>query len=304
MTALSKARQYVKHPARIYSFLAMRGFTDFVSDELHVRILFRAFFGYKLDLSNPKTFNEKLQWLKLYDRNREYTVMADKLASKAWASSRIGPQFVVPALASWGSAEEISLDDLPDQFVLKTNHDSGGVIVCRDKASFDLSAAKRVLSKNLSRNYYWYGREWPYKDIKPTVFAERYLPTGEDGDLPDFKVLCFDGIPRFIELHRGRASHHTQDWYDCDWNLLDMNQEYAEQSGRSYPKPDCLGEMLRLSGILSSGVPHLRVDWFVVHGRLYLGELTFFDGSGLTSFDDPSNDLLIGNYIRLPEKAM
>lgn len=277
------------------------GMTSWVPDRIHLSLMYRAHLGKRLNLSNPQTYNEKLQWLKLYDRKHEYTQMADKYAAKQWVACAIGGQYVIPALGKWKSANEINLQELPNQFVLKTNHDSGGVVICRDKNSFDFEKAKKFLSKHLKSSYFPYGREWPYKNIEPCVFAEEYLPSELGGsDVPDFKILCFDGSPKYIELHQNRSTRHTQDWYDAAWNLLDINQDYAVCTGKEYPKPVLLDKMLELSSKLSCGIPHLRVDWFVSNGRLYLGELTFFDGSGFVGFNSYKDDLMLGECIRLP----
>ena len=282
-----------------FSFLSSRGLLNWMDDETYLKLLFKYCMGYPLDLKNPKTYNEKLQWLKLHDRKPLYTQLVDKLAVKDYVAEKLGPEYVVPVIGGpWDSVDEIDFDALPDRFVLKCTHDSGGVVICRDKAAFDREAAKAKLAKALGRNFYWANREWPYKDVKPRVFAEKYLD-GENGSLNDYKVMCFDGKARLIQVHMGRFEHHTQDFYDVDWKLLDIYQD-TPLSGITLPKPPFFEEMCRLSEVLSEGFLHLRVDWLYWQGHLYLGELTFYDGSGLMPFDPKSYDELLGSWLHLP----
>ena len=290
--------KYLKNPLLIYSYLSTLGVTKFVPDRVHLKIMYRAHLGRKLDLTNPKAFNEKIQWLKLYDRKPIYSVMADKLRAKQWAGSIIGDRYIVPAIGHWEDVDQIDIDLLPDSFVLKTNHDCGGVLVCKDKSEFNLIEAKRFLSMHMKSNYYWFGREWQYSRITPCVFAEKYLDDGGE-DLFDYKVLCFEGVPRFIQLHRGRTSFHTEDMYDADWNLVDIEWVDYPQTGSPIPRPCALDEMLMLSEKLAKGLHHLRVDWFIVDGKLYLGELTLHNGSGFTKFSNYSDDIYLGSFIEL-----
>lgn len=279
-----------------------------VSDETAIKVTFKSLLGYPLDLDNPQTFNEKLQWLKLHDRRQIYTTMVDKYSAKHWAANIIGDKYIVPSFESWKSADEIDLSSLPDKFVLKTNHDQGGVVVCANREYFDLPAAKKLLASHLKQNLYWYGREWPYLNVEPLIFAEQYLnqsmsiqsePTRDDSPLNDYKVLCFAGTPKFIQLHKGRSSFHTQDIYDTHWNLTDITQPDTPPSGHLDPAPACLDEMLNLSAKLSEGFPHLRVDWYLTNEGLKLGELTLYDGSGFCRFSDIAQDRYLGSLIDL-----
>ena len=250
--------------------------------------------GYSLDLSNPKSFNEKLQWLKLHDRNPLYTTLVDKLAVKDWVTNKIGAQYVVPTLATWKDVDEIALDALPEQFVMKTNHYSGYVAICKDKNSFDFDYAKKRLGAMMRKNLYYYAREWPYKNVKPLVFAEEYLEPDETGSTADYKVFCFSGEPKMIQLHKGRFSAHTQ-----DTNHLDVRQPGYPLAESPQAAPIQLDEMLRLSRILSAGIPEVRVDWYINRGQLKLGEMTFFDASGLCPYENYEDDLRIGSWIDL-----
>ena len=259
----------------------------------------------RLNLDNPRTFNEKLQWLKLYDRKPLYTTIADKYRVKKWASDRIPECYIPKTYAVWKSAEEIDITSLPDTFVLKTNHDCGGVCICSDKNSFDLDEAKNKLRDHLRINYYYTSREWPYKNIKPLVFAEEYLTaldsdTSGAGDIPDCKIMCFGGKPVLAQVHRGRTGMHTQDFYELpEWNRVHISQGFPE-SDTTDAAPSDLGLMLEMSALLSAGFPQLRVDWFVSREGLKLGELTLFDGSGFDPFDPEEWDVKLGTLIELP----
>lgn len=273
------------------------------SDRLFLQIKYFLKVGHFLHLKHPKGFCEKLQWLKLYDRKDIYTVMVDKFAVKEYVSNKIGDKYVIENYGVWDRTDDIDFDALPNQFVLKTTHAAGmsGVVVCKDKASFDFSNAKNKLSRSLGLESFWKTREWPYKDIQPRIIAERYLED-ESGALNDYKVMCFNGEAKLIQLHMGRARGiHTQDFYDVNWNKLnDLDQLDCVQSDIVYPKPKCLEEMLALSNVLSKGLPQLRVDWYVVDGQLFFGELTFYDASGYDLFIPYEKEIEIGRWITLP----
>lgn len=254
---------------------------------------------------NPKYYTEKLQWIKLYDRNPKYSIMVDKFAVKDFVKETLGEKYIIPTIGVWNSVEEIPWNQLPAQFVLKTTHGGGGngVVICRDISSFDQKEASRRLASNLSHNTYLYGREWPYKNVPHRILAEKYMED-ETGELRDYKVMCFSGEPKLIQIHIGRyKGQHTQDFYDIKWNKLsDLNQVGCVCSSFVAPKPLCLDEMLNCSRILSAGIPHVRVDWYVVEGQLFFGELTFFDASGYDPFIPKEKDQEIGSWISLHDK--
>ena len=289
----------MKHPLRAYSLISKWGWTRCLPDEIHLKIMYRALIGKNINLDNPKGFNEKLNWLKLHDRNPLYNILVDKLAVKQWVADKIGAQYVSETYDSWDRVESISLENLPNQFVLKTNHDSGGVAICRDKSTFDFDAAKRVLRKHLNSNYYWWTREWPYKDVVPLVMAEEYLEDeGLDTGLVDYKVTCFNGNPRLIEVHRGRFGEHTCNYYDQDWNPVSIDWAGIPVSPVEVERPEKLEKMLELSSVLARGIPQVRCDWYVLGDRLVFGELTLFNGAGLDPIDE-KNDLWLGSLIDL-----
>ena len=279
MTLVSKASQYISHPLRIYSLASRIGLTRFVPDELHLRIMYRVLIGKKLNLDNPQSFNEKLNWLKLHDRNPLYNTLVDKLAVKEWVADKIGGEYVTDTYGSWGDVDEISIEGLPDRFVLKTNHDSGGIAICRDKGTFDFDAAKKLLAKHLKHNYFWWNREWPYKDVRPMVMAEEFLEDeGRESGLVDYKVTCFAGKPTLIEVHRGRFGRHTCNYYDAGWNPVRIDWAGIPVSPVEIERPSNLEKMLELSSVLAQGIPQVRCDWYVIGEKLVFGELTLFNG--------------------------
>lgn len=277
-----------------------------IPDKIYISIVYFRHFHKFPDLKNPKTYNEKLQWLKLHDHNPVYPQMVDKIEAKEYVSNLIGEEYIVPIYGIWDKAEQIDFASLPDQFVLKTNHNSGGIIICRDKDKLDKQDAVRKLNMWLKRSGFWYGREWPYKEVKPRIFAEKYMVDESNEELKDYKVMCFNGEPRLIELHSGRfTDHQSQDFYDVNWNKLSITQNNSESyktTEKVVPRPETLEKMLTFSKKLSSGISHLRVDWYSIREKLYFGELTFFDGSGFVPYDNPDDDLMLGSWISLPEK--
>lgn len=292
-----------KTPRKLVRPMASNGLINWMSDETFIKLVFKASFGYELDLNNPKTFSEKLQWLKLYNRRPEYTMMVDKYRVRDYIREKIGEEYLIPLLNVWNSVEEIDFDSLPNQFVLKCNHDQGSVVICKDKSTFDVEAAKRKLARKLKRNHYWSIREWPYKNVKPCIICEQYMQDdGGKEELSDYKVLCFNGEPKLIEVHRGRfGGGHTQDIYDLNWNKTKYYQPDVPTSDEVMDKPVFAEEMISLSRKLSDGIPHVRVDWYYTNEHLYFSELTFYDGSGFDPFMD-NQDLEIGSWLVLPEK--
>lgn len=298
---IHKILEYVKHPTKIFVFLQNRCNFRVLPDKPYLQICYRVIFGKKLNLKNPQTFNEKLQWLKLYDRKPEYTKMVDKYEAKRWVSERIGEKYVIPCYGVWERFEDIDFQALPEQFVLKCTHDCGGLVIVKKKRHFHPEEAKPKIERSLRKNYYFSGREWPYKHVKPRIIAEKYMEDGATGRLDDYKVLCFNGEPKLIEVHRARFTDgHTQDFYDTNWNLMPF-QQLNEVSGETIAaKPKNLETMLDFCRVLSKGLPQLRVDWYEVNGSLFFGELTFFDGSGFYPFVKDEYDHLLGSWITLP----
>lgn len=305
MSKVAKAIKYI-FDARYRTLInAAHGLYNSWDDEKYLKRIFCAQMGVDLNLDNPQTFNEKLQWLKLYNRKPEYTMMVDKYKVRDYIADQIGEEHLIPLLGVWESPDEIDFDSLPSQFVLKCNHNSGlGMCICKDKSKLDIPKVKAALRKGLAQNYYLTGREWPYKDVPRRIIGEKYMQDDSGTDeLADYKVLCFNGEPKLVEIHHGRFSgKHTQDFYDTNWEKTEFEQPEDPMSSEVMVKPPFADEMFRLSRILAKDIPHVRVDWYYAAGQLLFGELTFFDGSGFCPFVE-DQDLTIGRWIQLPEKV-
>ena len=277
---------------------------QFVPDELFIKLKYYHHFKKMPNLKEPKTYNEKLQWLKLHDHRAEYMNMVDKYEAKKLIAGIIGDQYIIPSYGVWDSFEEINFDDLPDQFVLKTTHDCGGVIICKDKRKFDKEAAKAFLEKHMAYNYYYEGREWPYKNVKPRILAEKYMENTRSGDLKDYKVFAFDGTAKalFVASDRQNKNEETKfDFYDMQFNHLEIKNGHPN-SNKKAEKPVTLALMKTISEVISKGYPHIRVDFYEVNGQLYVGELTLFHFSGFVPFEPDSWDYEFGKWISLPNK--
>lgn len=268
-------------------------------DKKYLSFSYRMKIGHKLDWNNLQTYTEKVQWLKLYDRKPGYTIMVDKYQVKDYVKERIGGQYIIPTLGVWDEAENIDFSELPNQFVLKCTHDSGGLYICKDKSKIDEDAIRKEFSKSLKMRFYMEGREYQYKDVKPRIIAETYLEQ-EDGGAPwDYKVLCFGGKAKLIEVHAGRFSEaHSQTFYDTDWKKTLISQGGKETISKiEQPRPVCFDEMIEKSEILAQGMRHARIDWYVIKNKLLFGEITLYDGSGLEPFTTYEDDLLLGSWI-------
>lgn len=261
--------------------------------------------GTRLDWENPKTFNEKLQWLKLYDRRPLYTTLVDKYRVKQWVSEKVGEDILVRTLSVFNSPDEIDLASLPDKFVLKCNHDSRSILICKDKSKFDIVSARKKLKENLKHNFYLDAREWPYKKVKRCILAEEYLEDSLTHELPDYKFFCFNGKVKalFIATGRNRKDIETCfDFFDLSFNHINVTNGHPNASCTPN-KPKNFEEMIRLAEILSEGIPQVRCDFYEVDGKIYFGEMTMFHWSGLTRFEPYSFDEMMGSWITLPKKT-
>ena len=274
----------------------------YIPDKIWLQIKFICRMGKFPDLNNPKTFNEKIQWLKLHNRKPEFSSMVDKYEVKKIIAERMGEEYLIPTLGVWDKFEEIDFDKLPDQFVLKCTHDSGGLIICKDKSQLDLDKAKQKINRCLKSNYYWHGREWPYKNVKPRIIAEQYMVDESGVELKDYKIFNFGGQPKLIQVDFNRFIQHTKNIYDTEWNYLDVAINYPTDPNVSIKKPDCLDEMLEMAKELSAGLPFLRTDFYVINGKIYFGELTFSPGSGFMKVTPESFDEEMGSWISLLDK--
>jgi len=271
-----------------------------VPDETYIKIYYRLRVGRKLNLDNPQAFTEKLQWLKLYDRKQEYTSMVDKCAAKEWIAGKAGTKYVIPNLGVYSNFEEINFGMLPERFVLKCTHNSGGVIIVNDKKAFDEREAKKKVNSWLKQNYYFFHREWVYKDVVPRIIAEEYLENDPVEGIHDYKVWCFNGEPQYIQYITGRLSPETYEaFYDCNWVKQDFsyhNPYYLHE----VPKPVNLVEMLSVSRALAADIPFLRVDFYVLpDDSIRVGEMTFYPMTGMDTWHPKEMDLIMGSKIAL-----
>lgn len=274
-----------------------------IPDDIYLRWQFKRIMGYPLDLKNPKTFNEKLQWLKLYDRKPIYTTMVDKYEAKKYVASIIGEQYIIPTLGVWQHFDDIDFNKLPRQFVLKCTHDSGGLVIVRDKNDLDIKRTRRRINASLKRNFYYMGREWPYKNVKPRIIAEKYMSDGrqqDTGELSDYKLMCFDGKVRCTFTCTDRFTGKLKvTFFDNNWNVLPFERHYPK-SDKPIAQPQNFEKMKVLAEQLAKDIPFVRVDFYNINGNLYFGELTFYPGCGFEEFAPKEADYKLGEWIKLP----
>lgn len=302
MTFADKIKLALREPRRVVIYLLVC-IAPLLPDKLFLRWLFRLRMGYKLNLDNPQTFSEKLQWLKLYNRRPEYTQMVDKYEAKRYVAEIIGEQHIIPTLGVWDSVDDVDFDALPNQFVLKTTHGGGntGVVICRDKSTFDIEKAKAKLKRSLKSCIYRQFKEWPYKDVKRRIIAEQLIG---NGDIEDYKFFCFDGAPKYCQVIAGRTANMTTiDWFNMKWE----HQPFHEP--KNYPfskelhaKPRLFDDMRHIAELLSKSHPFIRVDLYAIDDKIYFGELTLFPTSGMGGFDPAEWDYKLGEWIKLPNR--
>lgn len=272
-----------------------------IPDSVYVRLKYRKAFGRWPDLRNPRSFNEKLTWLKLHDRNPLYTAMVDKYEAKRYVAGIIGDEYIIPTYGVWDRAEDIDFDALPDKFVLKATHDSGRVIICRDKSTLDRQKAIREMRLSLRRNFYAVTREWPYKNVKPRIIAEKLLEVADNAELADYKVHNFNGVPKVILVCRDRFRDTglTEDFFDSEWKHLDVRRPGHPNAPILEDKPEELDKMLELSERLSKSYPFMRTDFYSVGGKVYFGEITLYPASAAVPFVPESFDDLLGKEFNV-----
>ncbi len=273
-------------------------------DKLFLQLRFYIKMGHRLNLKNPKTFNEKLQWLKLYNRRPEYTMMVDKAKVKQYVADIIGEEHIIPTLAKYDNVEDINFDVLPNSFVLKCTHDSGGIVICHDKSKLDREVALKKINKALKMNFFYVNREWPYKKVKPCIIAEQYMSDDGCNELTDYKVHNFNGTPKIILVCRNRykESGLTEDFYSCEWEHLDISRPAHKQANVPNSCPQKLDEILYLSKKLSKDIPFVRTDFYLIDNKVYFGELTFYPASGFQKFVPDEWNCILGSWLNLPEK--
>ena len=296
---MSKTAKLSETPKRIFGFLAKIGVLNNMSDETFLKIEYYLNLKRKLNLDNPKSFNEKIQWLKINDRAERYVKMVDKNDAKELIADAIGAEYVIPTIGVYDSFDDIDFDKLPNQFAIKCTHDSGGIVICKDKAKFDIDAARKTINKYLKRRYYYIHREWPYKNVKPRVLVEKYMKDNDNDELVDYKVMCFNGVAMLIFTCTERVGDGLKvTFFDLDWNRLPFERHYPV-SKKTIKKPKNLKKMIDLSERLSSGLPFVRIDWYEINGKLFFGEYTFYPGAGLEEFTPDKWDDKLGDLIDL-----
>lgn len=285
------------------SNLAKTKISHLIPDKIMLKMQFRLLMDMKLDLEHPKTFNEKLQWLKLYDRNPKTIELVDKYKVREYVELKIGEEYLIPLIGVWNDYESINFDSLPNEFVIKCTHDSGSVVVCEDKNKIDLDKVKDKIKHGLKNNMFWHGREWPYKNVKPRIIVEKFMKDYKTDELRDYKFFCFGGDVKFFKIDYDRFTYHRANYYSKSGELLPFGEKICPPDySRSIKMPVNLEKMIELAEILSSGYCFMRVDFYEVNNKIYFGELTFFPASGLSAFTDNSWDYEIGSYVKLPQK--
>ena len=301
---MKKIIEYVKHPSYILLGLDRMKLIK-LNDVFYLKIIYYQTFNKKLDLSNPKTFNEKLQWLKLYDRNPEYTKMVDKYEVKKYVAEKIGEEYIIPTIGIYDSFEEINFKELPDQFVIKCTHDSGGIVICKDKSNFNIEETRKKINKCMKNNYYRNWREWPYKNVKPRIIIESFMDDGVNSQLVDYKLQCFwgkvDNI--LVCVDRDKETGVKYHYFDTNWKYL----KYCPYPGINekninISKPKQLDKMIKIAERLSAGIPEVRIDLYIIHGKIYFGEYTFFTNGGFDTTITSDADIILGEKLKLPIK--
>ena len=299
---IKKLKKFITNPQIRFGYLTKLGFYDNMSDEEFLKRKFKIMIGKDLDLENPQTFNEKLQWLKLYDRKPEYTTMVDKYAVKKYVAEKIGEEYIIPTLGVWDDPDEINFDALPNQFVLKCNHNSGtGMCICRDKSKLDIEKVKAELRKGLKEDYYLHGREWPYKDVPRKIICEEFLENNDKTPMVDYKFYCYGGKPVYFMYSVGEATGNVRNHkFNMDLESIDYLFKKNEALHLDEIKlPNNINEMINIVKILSKGHEHIRIDLYNINGSIKFGELTFFSNSGFINIYSKEFENELSNMINI-----
>lgn len=296
-------KRYLKSPRKLIVKLGAKNLFNWIPDRPYLKLAFWGEMGKGINMDNPKTFNEKLQCLKIYDRKAEYTRYVDKYEVRSYIKETVGEEHLIPLLGVYNSVDEIDFNKLPNQFVLKCSHGSQCNIICTNKDKLDLKDAKRKLTRWMKKSWFWFGREWPYKNVKPRIICEKYMIDESGTGLVDYKFMCFNGEPDNVMVCIDRSSGNPKFYFfDEEWNLLRYNiAGINAPENFTVKKPDKVKEMFEMARILSRGLPFVRVDLYNVHGKIYFGELTFYPQSGFDPNLLKETDLLFGNKIDLKE---
>lgn len=302
----SQLLDIIKNPLVIIEKFKFTPLFRWIPDKLYLSIMYKAHYGKKINWEETKLFSEKLQWLKLYDRNHLYTKLVDKYLIREYIESKIGKEYLIPLVGGpWKNISQVNINQLPERFVLKCTHNSGGVIVCKNKNDLDWTNVEKVYRREIKNNYFYSAREWPYKNVKPQIIAEQYVEDTISGELPDYKFYCFNGKPVYCQVIRGRHSKETIDFFDMDWKLQEFtgfSQQYKPHSETNILKPYNFDKMKSLAEELSKNIPFVRVDFYEANQKLYIGEMTFYPASGFGAFYPDKWNKCLGDMIKLEIK--
>ncbi|WP_237606037.1 ATP-grasp fold amidoligase family protein [Salinicoccus sp. ID82-1] len=299
---MKRILKLVKRPSKVLLFIIKKSkLLRYVPDKLYLRIYYFIATKEKLNLENPKSFNEKLQWLKINDRNSKYNSIVDKYEVREYVSKKIGKEYLIPLYGVYKRYEDIDFDALPSQFVLKSTHTSGHVYICNDKNKINHTKLKSTVDKWLKKNLYHPHREWPYKDVEPRIVCEKLMVDESGNDLKDYKFFVFHGEPKVIQVDFNRYINHKRNIYDLDWNLLPLKIEIQNDPNVIINKPQNLDKMLELAKKLGEDFTFIRADLYSINDKIYFGELTFFPGAGYYRYSPPYYEKLKGEWITLPQ---
>ena len=295
-----KIKIIIKKPKILLLYLMYKKFLFWLPDKQYLKLEYKLILGKKLNLEAPKTFNEKLQWLKLYDRNPLYTKLVDKYEVRNYVKEKVGDEYLIPLYGVYNNFDEINFKELPSKFVIKPNHTSGNVFICKNKNNIDYKKLKRSINKWLKREYYHIHREWPYKNVKPKIIAEQYLDE-LDGDVKDYKFFIFNGKFAYSFVCSERSTGVKFTFFDKNAKFMNMTQDHCPND-KNVKLPKKYNEMIKLAEKLAEGIPQVRVDFYEINDKIYFGELTFFDSAGFGEFEPECWDFKIGKMLKLPER--
>ncbi len=298
---LKKVWKCLKKPSKVLLFLDQKGIIH-LNDKLFLSIRYKSIFNKKLNLENPKSYNEKLQWLKLYDRKPIYTTMVDKYKVKKYVSDIIGEEYIIPTLGIYNKFDDINFDELPNQFVIKCTHDSGGLVIIKDKKKLNIQEVRKKINECLKKNFYYSGREWPYKNVKPRIIIEKYMVDDVEKELRDYKFFCFNGNVKFFKVDFNRFIEHHANYYDVNLNIMPFGElDYLPDYKKKIDLSSNIYRMIELAEKMSRNIPFVRIDFYNVNGKIYFGEITFYPASGFGKFEPEQWDTKIGEWIKIPQ---
>lgn len=285
---------------RIFLKLFRMGIFNILPSKLYLKLKYKIYLNRRLNFKNPQTFNEKLQWLKINDRKENYTALVDKYQVKKIICNLIGDEHIIKTIGIYDKYDEIDFSKLPNKFVMKCTHDSGGIVICKDKNSFNYIEARKKIEDNLKKNYFWFGREWPYKKVKPRIIIEEYIETPNGESPNDYKFFCFNGEPKCYKIDFDRFKNHGANYYDVNGNLLPFGEvKFPPNFDKKMEQPKNIDIMLDFAKKLSKNIPFVRVDFYEVNEKVLFGEMTFYPASGMGEFTDESADILLGEWLKI-----